>query len=249
MALDIYTLTRQFFDWSYENPEKISPNHCALFFFILEHCNRLGWKQKFGLPSGMAKDAIGIKSYKTYIQTLRDLVEWGFVEMLEVSKNQYSSNIVALVNNTKAHTKALDKAMLKHVSKQQPKQVQSSDQSNDTIIIHSTDIHSTEIPITITPAQPEHTDKEIGSFKKFSTWITDNAATVNKMKLPFTIDEYLKVRNEIPDNDRVKEILLKMHNWEPLLRKNKSAYLTLKNWHSRDAKETAVNKGQKSMVI
>jgi hypothetical protein len=37
--------------------------------------------------------------------------------MLEISKNQYSSNIIAIVKNTKATTKALDKALQKHSTK------------------------------------------------------------------------------------------------------------------------------------
>ena len=124
------------FDFCFENPEKISPNHTALYFFILSHSNRLGWKKKVGLPSTMAKEAIGIKSYKTYIKTLNELVEFGFIEMLEKSKNQFSSNIIAIVNFTKAPTKALTKAMLKHV----PKQCQSTYHSNASIIIPSTNI-------------------------------------------------------------------------------------------------------------
>ena len=116
--MDIFKLSRQWFDWSFENPELIKPNHTALYFFIIEQCNRLGWKEKFGLPTTMAKEAIGIKSYNTYIDTLNDLVSWGFITMVEKSKNQYSSNIVALSNFDIAHNKALDKALIKHASKQ-----------------------------------------------------------------------------------------------------------------------------------
>lgn len=116
--MNSYELSRNWFDWSFENPEKISPNHSALYFFIIEHCNRLGWKDKFGLPTTMAKEAIGIRSYNTYINTLNDLVEFGFIELIEKSKNQYSSNIIALSNFTKAHDKALDKALIKHTTKQ-----------------------------------------------------------------------------------------------------------------------------------
>ena len=116
--MDIFKLSRQWFDWSFENPELIKPNHTALYFFIIEQCNRLGWKEKFGLPTTMAKEAIGIKSYNTYIDTLNDLVSWGFITMIEKSKNQYSSNIVALSNFDIAHNKALDKALIKHASKQ-----------------------------------------------------------------------------------------------------------------------------------
>jgi len=113
-----YELSRIWFDWCFENPEKISPNHSAVYFFAIEHCNRLGWRKKFGFPTEMVKDAVGIKSYNTYIKTLNDLVDWGFIEMIERSKNQYSANIVALSKFDKALDKALDKAIVKHVLKQ-----------------------------------------------------------------------------------------------------------------------------------
>jgi uncharacterized phage protein (TIGR02220 family) len=116
--MDYFKLTRDFWDYAFENPEKIKPNHCALYLFIVEHCNRLGWKSKFGLPTTMAKDAIGIRSYNTYITTLNELVDFGFIIMIEKSKNQYSSNIVALSINDKALAKALDKAFIKHDIKQ-----------------------------------------------------------------------------------------------------------------------------------
>jgi len=137
--MDSYTLSRNFFNWSFENPEKIKPNHIALYFFCIEHCNRLGWKQKFGLPTTMAKEAIGIRSYNTYVETLTDLVEFGFLQLLEKSKNQYSSNIIALSNFDKAHNKALDKALIKHGTKQGESTIQSID---------SIDKQETSKPIT-----------------------------------------------------------------------------------------------------
>jgi uncharacterized phage protein (TIGR02220 family) len=128
--MDYFKLTRHFWDFAFENPEKIKPNHCAMYLFIVEHCNRLGWKAKFGLPTTMVKDAIGIRSYNTYIETLNDLVEFGLIEMIEKSKNQYSSNIIAISNFNKALDKALDKATLKHVTKQGESTVQSIDSIN-----------------------------------------------------------------------------------------------------------------------
>jgi len=136
--MNSYELSRKWFDFCFDNPEIIKPNHSALYFFAVEHCNRLGWKQKFGFPTEMAKDAIGIKNYKTYINTLKDLVDWEFIEMVEKSKNQYSSNIIALVNYTKATTKALDKASIKHSTKHSTKQVQSIYQSIASVIKHIT---------------------------------------------------------------------------------------------------------------
>lgn len=120
-----YELSRQWWDFAFANPEKVKPIHSALYFFAIENCNRMGWAEKFRLPSEMAMSAIGVHSYKTYIAALKDLCEWGFLIMVQKSQNQYSANIVALVNFTKAQDKALDKALAKHI----PKQVQSTDQS------------------------------------------------------------------------------------------------------------------------
>lgn len=131
--MNVYELSRNFWDFSFENPEKIKPNHAAMYFFVIEHCNRLGWKEKFGLPTVMVKDAIGIKSYNTYIKTLNELVEFGFITMIEKSKNQYSANIIALSKNYNAPNKALDKAIIKHVTKQSESTVQSTGESIDSI--------------------------------------------------------------------------------------------------------------------
>lgn len=131
--MNSYELSRNWFDFCFENPEKIKPNHTAVYFFCIEHCNRLGWKKKFGFPSTMVMEAIGIKSYNTYINTFNELVEWGFIEVIERSKNQYSANIVALSNFNKATDKALDKALIKHTTKQSESTVQSTIQSIDSI--------------------------------------------------------------------------------------------------------------------
>lgn len=125
--MNSYELSRDFWDFAFENPEKIKPNHCAVYFFAIEHCNRLGWKEKFGFPTTMVMDAIGVKSYNTFLNSLNDLVEFGFIKMIERSKNQYSANIIALSKFDKALDKALDKAFIKHDTKQSESTVQSVD--------------------------------------------------------------------------------------------------------------------------
>ncbi len=126
MKMNSYELSRSFTDWCFSNPEKVKPIHYAIYFFAIEHCNRLGWKDKFGFPSQMVMEAIGVKNWRTYSSGLDELVEFGFIEMIEISKNQYSSNIIAIVKNTKASTKALDKALSKHSQKQHTKHSQST---------------------------------------------------------------------------------------------------------------------------
>tara|TARA_R110002020_G_scaffold175493_1_gene367421 strand:+ start:28900 stop:29565 length:666 start_codon:yes stop_codon:yes gene_type:complete len=119
--MDTYSLSKHWFNHGFENPEKIKPIHTAVYFFAIDHCNRMGWKEKFGFPSQMAMEAIGVKSWRTYSSALNDIVEWGFIIMIEKSKNQYSSNIIAIAKKAKAQSgaesKALAKALKTHGSK------------------------------------------------------------------------------------------------------------------------------------
>jgi hypothetical protein len=147
LTLDIFKLYRNFWDFAFENPEKIKPNHIAIFSFAIEHCNRLGWKKKFGLPSTMTMEAVGIKSYNTYISAFNELVQYGFIELIEKSKNQYSSNIIALSNNFKANDKALDKAFIKHTTKQDESTIQSTGESISSINIQETNLPINKITI------------------------------------------------------------------------------------------------------
>lgn len=137
--MNIFELNRYFWNFAFNNPEKIKPNHCSIYYFSLEHCNRLGWKKKFGFPTSMVLEATGIKSYSVFKKAFDELVEFGFFEVIEYSKNQYSSNIIALKENYKAPNKALDKALIKHDIKQSESTVQSID---------SIDKQDTNIPTT-----------------------------------------------------------------------------------------------------
>lgn len=113
-----YILSRQYWDFAFENPDKVSASHAGFFFWLIELNNRLGWKQNFGLPTVHTMESLGISSYNTFRKLLYDLEAWGFLKFVEKSKNQHTSNIIALLNFDKAPDKALDKAMQKHVTPQ-----------------------------------------------------------------------------------------------------------------------------------
>lgn len=153
MALTQFELSRSYWDFAFENPDKVSTTHAALFLFAVEHCNRLGWKQKFGLPTSMALEALGLKSYNTYKKHFEDLVLWGFIKVHEYSKNQYSSNVIALSTASSKNNKALDKALAKHVSKQSESTIQSTGSIDKPIT-------NNQLTITATPATKPISDKE-----------------------------------------------------------------------------------------
>lgn len=132
-----YSLSRKFWNFAFENPHLIKPHHSSIFFFSVEHCNRMGWKSVFGFPTTMAMEAVGIKSYRTYIKHFNDLVDFGFITIVERSKNQFSSNIISIfgiASKDKADDKALVKALQKQMSKQVQSTCQGSGESIDSII-------------------------------------------------------------------------------------------------------------------
>jgi hypothetical protein len=189
--MDIYSLTRNFWDYSFENPDRLKPNHAAIYFFAIEHCNRLGWKEKFGLPTTMVMEAVGIKNYKTYHTALMDLIEIGLIDLIEKSKNQYSSNVIALVNFTKANTKALDKALSKHV----PKQVQS------TASIDIQSYNTTNLPINNIKSDSDFEKfwnaygKKVDRVKCEKAW---NKLTKDEIeKINTTVEAYVKSNPDI----------------------------------------------------
>lgn len=189
--MDIYSLTRNFWDYSFENPDRLKPNHAAIYFFAIEHCNRLGWKEKFGLPTTMVMEAVGIKNYKTYHTALMDLIEIGLIDLIEKSKNQYSSNVIALVNFTKANTKALDKALSKHV----PKQVQS------TASIDIQSYNTTNLPINNIKSDSDFEKfwnaygKKVDRVKCEKAW---NKLTKDEIeKINTTVEAYVKSKPDV----------------------------------------------------
>ena len=121
-----YKLSREWFDWCFENPSKAKPSHTAVYFWIIELCNRLGWKEQFGVPALYSMEATGISSKNTYYKAFNNLAEWGFIEIIEKAKNQNTANIIKIVgvlkNNTASNTAsntALDTTIIQERYKQE----------------------------------------------------------------------------------------------------------------------------------
>ena len=74
-----------------------------------------------------------------------------------------------------------------------------------------------------------HTPAQILLFKKFEEWVSKNAARVKQLKEPLTIDQFLKLREDVPQNVII-EVLTAMQNKADLLKKYVSANLTIRNW-------------------
>ena len=169
-----YEFSRAWFDFSFNHPNKVKPVHTAIYFFAIERCNRLGWKENFGFPTDLAMEALGIKNYKTYIRALEDLVDWNFIQWIQKSKNQYTANVIALVKNTKAPPEALNKALHTAVSEQCSKQVRSIASINKQLNLKLQNIKTLNKKEFLKVDKSEIPENYLGYFNwafKFQNWI------------------------------------------------------------------------------
>lgn len=146
--MNSYTLSRQWFAFAFENQKLVKPVHCALYFWLIELANRMGWPAEFGNPGSQCMAACGIGSYNTYKKAFDDLNEWGFVKVVQKSLNQHTAAIIALSIIDEAQYKALDRAIISTV-----KNCKSTVQSNHQSTVQSTD--SINKPITNKPLNLE----------------------------------------------------------------------------------------------
>ena len=147
--ISIYILIKDWFDWCKHNRDKNNPTLSALYFWIIEKCNSLGWVNSFGLPTDEAMHILGIGSYNTYKKNLLLLQEIGFINIIEFSKNQYTSNVIGLSK--------FDKAGSKHLTKQVQSTSEALDKAGSKQIEYNNTIN------TINTIKTINTNKDKGS--------------------------------------------------------------------------------------
>jgi hypothetical protein len=110
-----YNLSRWWFNYSFENKDA-KCQHTAIFLWCIELNNRLGWKREFGIPTQDTMEGLSIGNKATYISALRDLHEWGFIEIIKESKNQYQACIIRICSEKCCYENAtpLDSALIQH---------------------------------------------------------------------------------------------------------------------------------------
>lgn len=220
--MNYYSLMRDFWDFAFENPEKIKPNHCAVFCYAVDLCNRLGWPVKFSLPSSMAMSATGISSRNTYQKALSDLVDFGFLKMIEKSKNQFTACVVACLNFKQPLVHALDKAIIQHVSDQSASSVTATMADTDTI--NRPIYQSTNLPIN---QYKEKNEKFISELKQSFSWI-ESIQRQNKIEekdvLAFLEIFQLKLSAECDQKNNKNDFASHFARWLPIeLKKQKES--------------------------
>jgi hypothetical protein len=106
-----YLLSRQWFDFAFENPEKVTPMQGCLYMWLIEINNRKGFSEKFNFNTDDACAACGCNNRKTVWKALNELVEFGFVSIIFKSDNRHKPTVISIINNRILSNGCLDKSL------------------------------------------------------------------------------------------------------------------------------------------
>jgi hypothetical protein len=90
-----------FYHWIEENPDKVDPYITAVYFALLNRANKSGWKDKFAIILVDLQETCGINSRTTMLKTLARLEEYGFLQTVSTTTNQYKNRVICLPLNEK----------------------------------------------------------------------------------------------------------------------------------------------------
>jgi hypothetical protein len=110
----VFNYFNYFYHWIEENPDKVDPYITAVYFALLNRANKSGWKDKFAIILIDLQETCGISSRTTMLKTLARLEEYGFLQTISTTTNQYKNRVICLPLNEK-HLDSTWKANEKHV--------------------------------------------------------------------------------------------------------------------------------------
>lgn len=103
-----------FWKWVSDNPDKVDPSLCAVYFALLNRANKTGWKDSFAIILIDLQEDCGICSRTTMLKVLSKLEEYGFVVTISKTNNQYKNRVIRLPLNGK-HVESTWIPLEKHV--------------------------------------------------------------------------------------------------------------------------------------
>jgi uncharacterized phage protein (TIGR02220 family) len=87
---------KSFYQWVFNNPDKIRPTHISLYLFLWNQANRANWAYWFKCPYDLAMQGACIGNNKTYYKCLDELKEWKLIEY-QKGINNFRAPLIHLV--------------------------------------------------------------------------------------------------------------------------------------------------------
>lgn len=224
-----YDLSHKFFEWAFNNREDFKPTVSALYFYLVEMCNTLGWKKEFSISAKECMEGMGVSGYNTYKSAFDVLCKHGFIKVVKKSCNHYQANVITLLNFDRVTDKVTNKVideLTNEVDVYPIKIEQGNSKGNYQGNYQSNgDIHKTINNKTIKTIKQEIIPETEGSVKsnkkqkiKFSEFVS------------LTQEEYNKLIQEHSES-ATKRMIEILNNYKGSSgKKYKSDYLAILNW-------------------
>jgi hypothetical protein len=216
--------------WDKEWFMNLGWKHKLLIKFLFAKCDAAGvWSPNWVLASSYIGAKVGKEDLKPLSKQVEVLPD-GRIFIVDFCHFQYGTltercaphrKIITLLKKynlfervTKGYQKGIDTLQEEEEEKEEEKEKDKEEEKES--------------------ATPEtFTEDQKTKFSGFQEWITKNAPTVNRMEKPFTIEEYVKLKEKF-SADQIASLVTKMGNYKPLVKNNSSAYLTFLNWAERE---------------
>jgi hypothetical protein len=219
--------------WIYEDANKLK-----WWLDILMECNHSDQKVSIGFELMECMRGQSLNSILTWSKRWRvdKSTVRRFLKLLEddamiVTKNVLKTTHLTVCNydsyNNKQHPKQLGSNS--EATSKQPQSNPNNNDNNDNKVNNDRERERGAF------APHEHEE-----FKKFHLWLEKNADQVLKMREPFTIKQFFSIKDLAPP-ETIRDVLKAMHNRADLLKKYRSANLTLRNWLKRETKTNATH--------
>jgi hypothetical protein len=236
--LNGYKLTRDWFAYAFDNPELFNPTDHALYFWVMDCANANGWKSKFSFGARSAMEVLGISHYNTYKKAFDKLVQHGFITVIRKSPNHYQATIISISKN-EVVSDALTNRLSSIVSDEVSDEV-SATLSDTNIKLETVNNKPKTKGIGIPKknelllVMPNDVEPELWErYLNLNQWLKDSAPNILKIQEQITVYEYQKLSSKMKGTE-LAAILMKMHNWKGIEKKNVSVYLTVLNWLKRE---------------
>ncbi len=95
MKQDLFRILRDCYVYA-SRERSFRASHIALYLYIVNLSNRLGWKTEVGLPTDIVMDTLSISNYRSYKKLLDDLIRLKLIEIVSRSTNQHTACVVAI---------------------------------------------------------------------------------------------------------------------------------------------------------
>ena len=214
-----YELSRAWFDFAFEKKE-CKLQHTALYMWIVELNNRLGWKEEFGLPSLHTSESLGFGNRRTYLGILKDLHDWGFIEIIQEAINQHQACFIKICHGKKAtaQVSALDTALKQH-SQSTGTNTATIDKQLNTKTIKPLNVEEV-IAFFTEKGYTESVAKKFFDYYEASGWVDSKGKPVlnwkqkavkvwfkDEHKIPATVFDFGPLNQKIEDDEYVKSKL------------------------------------------